>query len=486
LSTTSNKSRTGSPVSRRRTSSRPVELADPAGLEGFADFCDGLTLEDKSPFVLHEFQQRMFGDYFDGVTETLILIPKKNGKTTSLAALALHHLLVTPDAECVIAAASRDQAQILLNQARGFVRRSSLSRYMTVKQREIVSLRDDGRVRVMASDSETADGVIPTLAIVDELHRHKDKGAMYGVFHDGLGPRAGRIITISTAGEDVDSPLGKLRQAAHALKVERDGAYHYARSADFAMHEWALSPEDDRSSMEMVKRANPAPWQTVDALTRRFQSPSMTGPRWARFACGVWVQGEASWIDAESWDACEGDVDLRDVPVVVGVDIGRKKDSTAVVAAGMVDGKMHVKARVLTPEPGRPIAVADARAAVLEFARELDVTEVVYDPHQFQESAELLEEQGLVLVELPQTDARMAPASESLYELIRDKRLVQDGDPVLRSHMLAAVPAETERGVRISKRKSKAQIDAAVASAMACSRALFAEPAQDFHFEVFT
>jgi len=155
-----------------------------------------LKLEDGSPFVLHEFQRTMLADYFDGTTETLILVSKKNGKTTLLAALALHHLMVTPDAECVIAAASRDQAQILLNQARGFVRRSGLDQYMSVKQRQIVSLLDEGVVRVMASDSDTGDGVIPTLAIVDELHRHKDNGAMYGVFRDGLGPRKGRMLTI--------------------------------------------------------------------------------------------------------------------------------------------------------------------------------------------------------------------------------------------------------------------------------------------------
>jgi hypothetical protein len=167
----------------------------------------------------------MLADYFGGVTETLILVPKKNGKTTLLAALALHHLMVTPDAECVIAAASRDQAQILLEPGPRVRARSTLGRYMTVKQREIVSLRDEGRVRVLASDSDTADGVIPTLAFVDELHRHKDNGAMYGVFHDGLGPRNGQIITISTAGEDEDSTLGELRSSAYALPgMKRDGA----------------------------------------------------------------------------------------------------------------------------------------------------------------------------------------------------------------------------------------------------------------------
>jgi membrane protease YdiL (CAAX protease family) len=40
--------------------------------------------------------------------------------------------------------------------------------------------------------------VLPTLALVDELHRHKS-GELYGVLADGCGPRNGQVITISTA-----------------------------------------------------------------------------------------------------------------------------------------------------------------------------------------------------------------------------------------------------------------------------------------------
>ena len=51
----------------------------------------------------------MLSDYFDGVRETLILVSKKQGKTHLCAALTLYYLLVTPDAEVVVAASSRDQ-----------------------------------------------------------------------------------------------------------------------------------------------------------------------------------------------------------------------------------------------------------------------------------------------------------------------------------------------------------------------------------------
>ncbi len=130
----------------------------------------------------------------------------------------------------------------MLRQARGFIRRSAASQgLMEPRLREIVSTDDDGRIRVMASDEKTADGVIPTLALVDELHRHRSAD-LYGVFRHGLGPRQGQMVTISTAGDDDESPLGMMRQAAYRLPVfKRDGAHTYARSPDgsYVMHEWA-------------------------------------------------------------------------------------------------------------------------------------------------------------------------------------------------------------------------------------------------------
>lgn len=101
-----------------------------------------------------------------------MLIQKKNGKTTLLAALGIYHLLRQADAECLIAAASRDQATILFDQARGFVRRSPyLESKVAVKTgfREIPNREDAGRIRVLASDLDTADGVIPTLALTPNV-----------------------------------------------------------------------------------------------------------------------------------------------------------------------------------------------------------------------------------------------------------------------------------------------------------------------------
>lgn len=100
----------------------------PYGLRGFRAFCRLLVLEDGSTFRLAPFQVFLLGFYFAGVTELVILLPKKQGKTTLLAALALYHLLMVPSAKCFVGASSGEQATWLYDQAAGFVLRSGLER----------------------------------------------------------------------------------------------------------------------------------------------------------------------------------------------------------------------------------------------------------------------------------------------------------------------------------------------------------------------
>jgi phage terminase large subunit-like protein len=452
-----------------------------AALDEFAAFCGGLVLEDGSAMALEPFQRRMISDYFAGAVETLILIPKKNGKSTLLAALALHHLLVTPDAECVVAAASRDQAAIMLRQARAFIRRSeALGRYMTTKQREIVSLVDEGRIRILASDVDTADGVIPTLALVDELHRHKSAD-LYGVFRDGLGPRAGRMVTISTAGDDDLSPLGLMRRAAYELPgFSADGAYRHASSPDasYVLHEWALDPKADRHVMRTVKQANPASWQTLEALRRRHDSPSMTRAQWARFACGVWMREEDAAISATEWAACAGAEPLPAGEAIrVGVDLGWKWDTTAIVPHWMrEDGSAVVGDPVIVvpPRDGTSTAKEDVLDPILALAERFHVLHVVLDPAAGGEQlGQELETYGIEVVAHSQKPQPMSLAAERLVTAIREQKIAHPDHSDLNAHVLAASRRSTGgEAWSFVKPKSKRPIDGAVALAMVHSVAV--------------
>lgn len=320
----------------------PVDVPD---LAHFEAFCRHLTTDQGRPLIIEPFQRAMLRDYFAGTQETLILIPKKNGKSTIMAALSLHHLVYVDDAEAYLAASSRDQASIVYGFAKRFVSRSAaLQRRLLVRAgtREIRSRRDDGFLRVLAADADTADGVGPTLAIVDELHRHKST-ALYDVFSDGLDAREGRMITITTAGSDEAGPLGTMRAKAYAGgTVRRRGKYRYVRkrSGGFAMHEWALDADKDNlNDLRVVKQVNPLSSMTMAKLKRRKESPSMTVHRWARLACNVWAQEEDAAISALDWQPC-GDGKRSVLPaglpgVVIGIDLGWVRDTTAIVPIGV-------------------------------------------------------------------------------------------------------------------------------------------------------
>jgi phage terminase large subunit-like protein len=85
------------------------------------------------------------------------------------------------------------------------------------------------------------------------------------------------------------------------------------------------------------------------------------------------------------------------------------------------------------------------------------------------------------MVPFPQSAERMTKATETLQRLVLDQRIRHGGDPDLDQQMSGVGTSITERGVRISKRRSGLKIDCVVALAMALDRALGEEdPGQDF------
>jgi phage terminase large subunit-like protein len=455
----------------------------PYGTDGFELFCTALGLE------VHSYERVMLQDYFAGAIETVIIVPKKNGKTTLLAALALYHLLMVPSAECVIGAASRDQATFLFNQASGLVTRSKLKRrsipspdhHEPTRYEGVFDVKggyreiryEEGRIRVLAADANTADGVIPTLALVDELHRHPSAD-LYTVFRHGLESEVGgQMVTISTAGFRGDSALGQLRSKAYELPgFTREGAYNHVSSPDgsFVLHEWCLLPDDDVLDMDLVKTANPAPWHTPETLQRLHDTPTTTPWGWLRFACGIWTEGEEPWIQPQDWDRLRREMALEEGESVwLGVDVGTTRDTTGIAIVAERDGGYFCGARVFTPPKGGSLSLGLVEDAIREIGRTYRIRAVAYDPSGFGRSAEILSAEGYAMQKYAQSPEAMTLATATLYQLIMAEQLFHDGDKVLRAHVLAGVTKPTERGFRLVKeRKGGRMIDALIALEMAC------------------
>lgn len=459
--------------------------AAPPELDDFAQFSAGaLTTETGQPLEIHGYERRMLTDLFGGVRETLILIPKKNGKSTLLGALAIYHLVTTPDAECIIVAASRDQASIMLRQAARFVRQSpsgKLRDRLWVKQREIVDREMGGRIRVLASDADTADGVIPTLVLVDELHRHKSD-ELYGILRDGLGPRRGQMVTISTAGDSLETPLGRMRRNAYSLPgLVRDGAYRHVRTDGFALHEWALDEDDDVDDMDIVKAANPAPWQTIEELRNRHDSTTMRIWQWKRFACGLWVGGEDAAVSDKEWrDAAEPGLTIPPhAEPHIGIDIARRVDWSAVVAVWRdEEGRFLIEPLDLLEPPGdggyipeediwKPIASAAERWPIATFVADPAIGGDIFLERI---EREFPNARSVIFDQKPTPLARLAA---QFTEQLAAGNIRHPDNQRFNAHVLAATQQPVGEGWRfIKQRKKKLPIDALIAAGMALSTIL--------------
>ena len=191
----------------------------------------------------------------------------------------------------------------------------------------------------------------------------------------------------------------------------------------------------------------------------------MTPGRWARFACGVWTEGEDPWIEAKLWDSLK--VDIHQVKageeVWCAVNYG-VVNPAIVLAARRPDDAVAVKAEIFEGETSYSLI----ERRLLELKDEYDLTEVTYDAKTFLRSSELLETAGLPMLELPHSPERMTIVSSTLYRLAQTKKIRHDGDKELRAQVLAGVIKESERGPRLVQ---SFRTRALIAMAVACHQA---------------
>jgi phage terminase large subunit-like protein len=144
-------------------------------------------------------------------------------------------------------------------------------------------------LKVYAADQATGDGVIPTMALVDELHRHVDLG-LYRLWKGKLRKRGGRIVTITTAGEpgtEFEEQREKIRN--EAPDHERDGMHVRAvgQGGRLIFHEWRVVPDDAFADMEAVKAANPLQMISAEDLAEDFASETTDIGDWKRLKCNI-------------------------------------------------------------------------------------------------------------------------------------------------------------------------------------------------------
>jgi hypothetical protein len=470
-------------------------------LSHFRRWARGLILDTGASWKLEPFQAAFVRDLFAGRPENWLIVPEGNAKTTLVAGLALYHLQFTLDAAIAVAAAARDQAGLIYGQAEGFIRRSRLIGFeLHPGYRRIEYALNRSRLQIFAADSATGDGIIPTLCLIDELHRHRDLG-LYRTWRGKLEKRDAQIVTISTAGEpgsEFEQTRERIRQEASAGAV-RKGAFVRAATERIVLHEWAVPETGDVEDLRLVKKANPLKAVTIAKLAAKLAAPTMTMGHWRRFVCNLPTRSDSSAITEAEWEnARTRDQIPPETPIWLGIDVAWKWDTTALVPLWTRDDGSRVlapvgaPARILTPpRDGSMLDPNLIEQALTEINRRNPIHTVVMDPSKAEQLASWIEQTfGATVIERGGSSAPEHVVDfERFMEGLRTGGLKHGGDPGLTKHALNAIARVDRFGVARFDRPNPTRyggpeqerrvIDALTAAAMVNAQSLVDAPVED-------
>jgi phage terminase large subunit-like protein len=245
-----------------------------------------------------------------------------------------------------------------------------------------------------------------------------------------------------------------------------------------AASKWDPARKKDRLAGLKEVYGPAAAWMDLDAIAASWDDPQTSPAEWQRYWWNLPVSIQGTWLSQKAWDECH---DPRPIPdgatVVLGLDGSFNGDSTA-LSVVQVGEFPHLSVAGLWEKPPGD---HDWRAPILDVEESIRtaclrwrVVEITADPHRWARSLEVLADEGLPVVEFPQTAARMSPATQRFSDYVNQRQLTHDGNASLARHVSNAILTSDSRGTRIRKegRMSGKKIDLAVASIMALERAV--------------
>ncbi len=454
---------------------KPQRTLGPAVCEFFEGnlvFCEGEKKGD--PFIPEEFQK----DIIDLIYEldengnrvwkqVLVGIPRGNGKSPLCAGVGAFELAYRDDSPQIFCcAASHEQAGIVHRFAYDMSVDGPLKDYFAYPraQQALGPIRcesNGGVLKVLSADGLLQHGQNPSVVIEDELHAFttgKQKELHFAMTSSLHKRRDSVMIIITTAGDNKSSLLGELYESLIKrceLEYSEDKCLVVGRDyKSRSLLIWYGAPEDaDITDPKIWRACNPAPWISDEALMLAAYANPETVFR--RLYLNQWILGESAAIQPAAWDACEEQGEIpHGSTIYVGVDVGEKRDKSAIGIVFDEGNRLRVEARILDSQisDGMKTALPLVEAELRDLMENYNVMKINFDAWQMRDLAQRLESDGMPMQEYPQNDAHMVPACMELHDLIVMKKLVHNGDKSLREHVLnAAVRLCGSRGWRFTK-----------------------------------
>lgn len=480
------------------------------------------------PFVLQPWQQSFIANLFgwkrlDGMgrlvrryREALLYVPRKNGKTPTVAGLAL--LVFFWDNELgqqnYIAAGEVEQAGLLFRQCRGMVdQEPSLAARCRIyggtasagQSKSIVRELDGSFLRVISADASSKHGGNTHLAVIDELHVQPNRD-LVDVLQTSMAS-ANRpqplLVHITTA--DFNRPSICNEKHDYACKV-RD---RIIDDPSFLPAIWEATADDPWDVEATWRKSNPNLGVSVslDYLERECKKAKETPAyenTFRRLHLNQKTETDVRAIPMHDWDAITGAVEAEALigrECFAGLDLSTTTDLSALVLLFPGDDGYDVLPFFWAPQErarqrerrdrvpyetwarqghlkltdGDVIDYDVIRSDINDLRIRYNIREIAADRWNATQIITQLMGDGFEVVAYGQGFKDMTAPTKELLRLVTDGSLRHGGHPVLR-WMAANMSTETDAAgnLKPSKKKSTERIDGMVALIMGLGRAMVA------------
>lgn len=320
------------------------------------------TLEDACDVWFKDIIRVLFGS-LDPITrerairELLLLVPKKNSKTTYGALLMLTALLMNfrPNASLIMTAPVKDVAQLAFDAASGAIALDSvLSKKLHVRDHiKTITHRDtNAELQIMTFDPATLTGQKPVAVLIDELHviaKMSKAPSAIRQLRGGMLPFPEAFMAFITT-QSEDAPRGVFRDELIKAREIRDGKRKGRMLPVLFEFPESVQKSDDQ------KWKDPQLWPmvtpnlgksiTIERLKEEFETAEQTSEEelrsWASQHLNVEI-GLAilanGWPGAAFWTQCAFSVSLEYIlerceVIDVGIDGGGLDDLLGLAVIG--------------------------------------------------------------------------------------------------------------------------------------------------------
>jgi phage terminase large subunit-like protein len=449
----------------------------------------------------------------------MLWIPRKNGKSEFLAALALLFFVLdgVPQGEGYVFARKESQARIV------FARMSAMIGNCEELKNEVLAYRSSlyvkafaAKFEVLSGSQEGLHGKSPTVIVGDEMHEWKSL-VIVDTLRQGTGGRLQPIeLYASTAGRKSNG------QSVGEQLYDESRAIVDGRKLDPTTLAviFAANDDDDPGAESTWRKGNPnlglSP--TLHFLRQEWAKAQGNPRAIAHFKCyhlGIWADEVVRWIPLKKWDACADTKEgwrlyretLKGRSCYAAFDVSATTDITALVLVfppNDEDPKWRVLTRYWIPEDqverrvaeGAPVDryIADGAMettqgdyvdqnavglAILEAVRDYRITQIGYDSWNAAKLyTDLCTDSGIedgvagldpaLFVEVRQGVRSLGEPSKQFERLVFAGQLDHGGDPVLR-WMAGNTVIHFDRNLNFmpAKDRSSEKIDGIMACVMA-------------------